>query len=291
MPCQKLIPVVLCQGPGTPTACAFCRQLPAPAPSAAAELAAKIPRTFSLDHEGVVRQKLAGGVYDGEWDVTFALELTTADPHLLVVAVSIYVQGNGVNDDDRTKWRSAIQSAWSNKYKLVNPANTQQYWKVVFDVRWRGEAWPASRRYPVTCVPAAAAVFPADMSEADKKLAQTMLPGAKAQKDKVGGHSITSVHMGEWGKGDVQGVLHEFGHMIGCPDEYMLESCSGAHTMAHSASYNVPGWTTDSIMNNPVSTSKIYPRHFTYVRRVFELWTLPPQKAAYARDALEAVAL
>ena len=289
MPCKKLVPVVGCQGPGTPTACGFCQKLTAATPSLNNVLGNRMGTSIQLRHSGTVSQ--TNSLYNGSWAVSFEFSMTSREPHAVHITVDIHLVDNGAGlaEVDRVEWKTHILQAWSNKYKFVDRLNGANWYAVFFDIQWRNNAWPANQRYQVRVDPPATD-FPTTMSPQQQNMTKTMLPEGRALRQDVARHrDAPTRNMGVWGKGDKQAVLHEFGHMIGCPDEYDLTACSDPnnYVTAYATAYNVPGYTTDSVMNNPDSASRIYPRHFDYVRRVFEAWNQAPLKPLFTRDQLK----
>ena len=82
-------------------------------------------------------------------------------------------------------------------------------------------------------------------------------------------------HMEEWARVDSQAVIHEFGHMIGCPDEYWTTSHKGFGHFNDGFIYNNEPFTTDSIMNDTSSKGRIHDRHFKFVENQYNLWKRP----------------
>jgi hypothetical protein len=86
-------------------------------------------------------------------------------------------------------------------------------------------------------------------------------------------HSASkTIDMSRWGDTDRTGILHEFGHMIGNPDEY---TCTGFTKTGHVWSaeiYNAPSYSTNSIMNNPTAEGRIHVRHFYPLLMHYKAW-------------------
>jgi hypothetical protein len=82
-------------------------------------------------------------------------------------------------------------------------------------------------------------------------------------------------NLSTWDVEDRVEVIHEFGHMIGNPDEYHVKSFENVPSPYRADIYDKPGFTTDSIMNNTdnydkknnKSYGKIHLRHFDTVKR------------------------
>lgn len=82
-------------------------------------------------------------------------------------------------------------------------------------------------------------------------------------------------HMADWARVDSQAVIHEFGHMIGCPDEYWTTSHKGFGHFNDHAIYDNEPFTTNSIMNDTSSKGMIHERHFRFVENQYNLWKRP----------------
>lgn len=79
-------------------------------------------------------------------------------------------------------------------------------------------------------------------------------------------HRSGTPHLAQWGVDDKQAVAHEFGHMIGNPDEYLCVGFNGLAQNWSAAIHNNPAFSTDSIMNNTASNGcRVYERHFAMV--------------------------
>lgn len=108
---------------------------------------------------------------------------------------------------------------------------------------------------------------------------------AAAQKARGG-----TPHLAEWGADDRQAIAHEFGHMIGNPDEYLCTGFNGLAAAWDASVYNKPAFSTDSIMNNTAENGcKIYPRHFGMVAQEITrmLGSTDPGPAPVVRAAIE----
>lgn len=86
-------------------------------------------------------------------------------------------------------------------------------------------------------------------------------------------HSASkTIDMSRWGDTDRTGILHEFGHMIGNPDEY---TCTAFTKTGHTWSadiYGAKSYTTNSIMNNPTAEGRIHVRHFHPLLMHYQAW-------------------
>ena len=81
----------------------------------------------------------------------------------------------------------------------------------------------------------------------------------------------TTVNRGTFGEYDRKAICHEFGHMIGCPDEYTVTAISNTGQTWDPDIHDLPSFSSDSIMNNPIK-GKIEVRHFACVLREYNRW-------------------
>ena len=81
----------------------------------------------------------------------------------------------------------------------------------------------------------------------------------------------TTVNRQNFGEYDRKTINHEFGHMIGNPDEYMVTSISNTGQEWDAKIHDLPPFSSDSIMNNPLK-GKIEARHFACVLREYNRW-------------------
>ncbi len=208
------------------------------------------------------------------WRVYLKLTLNPRTPQLLRIGVNINLidNGAGVTTEDQVSWSTQIGQAWSNSFVFERGVGmNKQIWALKFDLNFVDSTFDITKRYDVTVHPARADAL-TTFGQAFLNKAATV--EGVAERQQIALHRDQGTRdLGNWGKGDGQAVVHEFGHMIGCPDEYTLQSFTGGvNGEAYDPAWTQAGYTTDSIMNNPQSSSKIYPRHLTYVRRVFESW-------------------
>jgi hypothetical protein len=252
-----------------------------------AEMALRAGTTNNHEHLGNVSQAYTSNPgQDIAWTVYLDMKLMSREPNVLTVGTNIFLIDNnaGVNDEDRRAWKTHIGQAWSNTHCFEGTIQgAKRSWALRFELNFVNNTTPANKRYDVTVHPAPA---PALATFGQDFLNRAATVAGVAERREVTDHRHQhTLDLGNWGKGDNVAVVHEFGHMLGCPDEYDLHSFNGgAHGVAYDASWNQSGYATDSIMNNPMSEAKIYPRHLDYVRHVFEAWQ------GFPRDSLAAVA-
>lgn len=81
-----------------------------------------------------------------------------------------------------------------------------------------------------------------------------------------------TVNTAVFGDADRKAICHEFGHLIGCPDEYEVTSLSASTGQTWSNDiHNAVRFTTKSVMNNP-GTGLIYDRHFALILKQYREW-------------------
>ncbi|MEP0189201.1 MAG: hypothetical protein ABJ311_07655 [Erythrobacter sp.] len=173
------------------------------------------------------------------WDVVFSIVKRGT-------CFEVIVRVNGTMNDqtgsglvvippaEKSAFRTHIQSFWNCATAVVTEGGRQRNYDVLFDLEWvdGGSGKPC---YTVNI--------------------NKLHPNA-ANRD----------NMANWLFGNRQACIHEFGHMIGCPDEYNTIAVQGfGHIISDPAVYNGQGWTTNSIMNNPGPKGRIHPRHFALV--------------------------
>ena len=208
-------------------------------------------------HKGWFSQRYAGAAEDTKWHIFFTLVFM---PSINSLRVIVPIKA------------THIHASWSNKYKIRRAGNEQDRGiPILFDVQWTDSDL---NTYPVTAVPQA------------QTAAERFGADAHPTRQEVADHNDRETEdLKKWGIVDRQALLHEFGHMIGNPDEYQVVGFVGENNRGYpyDGNYNRAGYSNDSIMNNPRSQSKIYPRHYTYIRHVFEEWK------SYSKDSLEVV--
>jgi len=225
-------------------------------------------------HKGWFSQRYAGAAEDTKWHIFFTLVFMPSINSLrVIVPIKATTQdGAAAGFELTSNWRTHIHASWSNKYKIRRAGNEQDRGiPILFDVQWTDSDL---NTYPVTAVPQA------------QTAAERFGADAHPTRQEVADHNDRETEdLKKWGIVDRQALLHEFGHMIGNPDEYQVVGFVGENNRGYpyDGNYNRAGYSNDSIMNNPRSQSKIYPRHYTYIRHIFEEWK------SYSKDSLEVV--
>lgn len=128
------------------------------------------------------------------WKSKFRVE-PSRNPCGVKVVMKLKVSGT-VTDDQKAAWKSACEGKWSGKVKLVcpDPACAEACpggYPVTIEIQWV----TSGEHYTIT----------ANSATADE--------GGRAG---LGG----TTSMTGWGVDDTTDVTHEFGHMLGCPEEY-----------------------------------------------------------------------
>jgi hypothetical protein len=154
------------------------------------------------------------GTYN--WDSKFTL---TAGRNPCAVKASVKIKVTGtITDAQKTAWKNAIESKWNGKAKLVCP--------------------------DPSCAAACPGGYPISV-EVQFVNSGEHYPVIANNSPPSGGRSVTP-DMGTWGVNDTVDITHEFGHMLGNPEEYL--TINGHQYTAPDAPMRTPGGT---VMNNP----------------------------------------
>jgi hypothetical protein len=164
-------------------------------------------------------------------------------------------------------WKSCIKTAWDIAKLNVPGAggNPPKVLDIVFEIVWA--TWDSAgdgSAYGVDVVDIAPPTAPPGSDWRTRQAyAQMTLDGA----------TLGTPHMAQWGIRDRQAVVHEYGHIIGNPDEYDTTHFNG---VALDSLYNQTAFTTQSIMND-TRKGVIYARHFKMVKDLYAEWrTISP---------------
>lgn len=147
-----------------------------------------------------------------KWTVKFKLEALRASCSVKVT-VKIKVTGT-ITDAQKNGWKSAIETKWNNKVKLLcsDPA-CKEACPGGYAVSFVVEYVTSGEHYVV-----------------------------KANNDPPDGVRSVTPDMGKWGVDDTVDVTHEFGHMLGAPEQY--------HTI-NGTVYGAGRQAGKGVMNNP----------------------------------------
>jgi len=201
------------------------------------------------------------------WDSKFHLTLDFNSGNL-IVSVRIYSSATAAQ---RAAWERAIEGKWSNRYKLrvaggaggaaaraVQPDGVSLFsQEQVQEARQSvagGAAAAAERSYPIIV----------DLQwfthayEADYTVTPSMPDSTSDGRAGVGG----TADMTKWGMSDTTDVAHEFGHMLGNPEEYFTTNGVDYTMGGTRRGFRDEG---GGIMNNP--TEDPFTRHYELIRR------------------------
>ncbi|NNE65652.1 MAG: hypothetical protein HKN33_03725 [Pyrinomonadaceae bacterium] len=156
------------------------------------------------------------------WRSKFTVQPDRASCAVRVI-VKIKVRGT-VTETQKAAWKSAIEGKWNGKAKLVCPdpaceAACPNGYAIRIELQYvdRGEHYTVTANQP------------------------TATEGGRAG---IGG----TTSMTGWGVGDTTDVTHEFGHMLGCPEEYFTTDGVDYTEGGTKTGFRDPG---GGIMNNP----------------------------------------
>ena len=157
------------------------------------------------------------------WNAKFTV-IVTRNPCAVKVIVKLKVTGS-ITAAQKAAWKSAIEAKWNGKMTLYCPDENC------------AKACPDG--YPVTC----------SIEYVNSGQDQTVVATTAPTKD-----------MKFWGRNDTVDVTHEFGHMLGNPEEYY--TTNGVNwAIPNFPAYNPNG----SVMNNPNNDPA--PRHYELIRK------------------------
>jgi hypothetical protein len=229
------------------------------------------------------------GPRDFAWVTKFVLEEL---PFQLRVRVRICTEQPAPSDPAtyqvvpatvQSLWGTHIASSWNGaRFQVLNdwdePVEERE---VQFEVEWvadnslfpkykikaQGSNFP-DPPVPVAVSGTAGAAVKAAAASLNKQQLEKWQAEQKA-KTQIAHPTHGTPHMLLWGTGDRAAVIHEFGHMLGLPDEYLTVQWNGQP---------VPSWyasapfTLDSLMNNTDGNGgqRIYTRHYETIRRAWE---------------------
>lgn len=177
------------------------------------------------------------GAWNGRftWDSKFHLTLDLNSGNL-IVSVRIF---SGATAAQKTAWETAIEGRWSNRYKLrvagATAGAAERSYPIVVDLQWA-----------------------ADAKSADYTVNPSSPGTTSGGRAGVGG----TTSMTDWGTSDTTDVTHEFGHMLGNPEEYFTTNGTDYTAGGKRRGFRDKG---GGIMNNP--TEDPFTRHYELIRR------------------------
>jgi hypothetical protein len=195
------------------------------------------------------------------------LQLSECAPLLTVTAIIRYQAKAGATGITPSKeqldaWKRIICGAWNHALLTDNSTVPPKKLLIQFDIRWI-QGWDsaaAGRSYKIACTNVQLAPLPPN--------ADWRTRVARAQET-ISGSDVGTPNMEEWGVNDTQAIVHEFGHVIGNPDEYGVTVHNGQPVV--SGIYDQPPFTTPSIMND-TRKAVIYPRHYDTAKGLYAQW-------------------
>lgn len=214
-----------------------------------------VPMTQELDYRDSTGRRRFG------WTVQLKL---IERPTELVVRVALKVNPTKpIVGDFESRWKTHIQSSWNGAILIDGSSGTPRRLPIRFELDWKpvgyaGDAYEVNVHQP-----------PAQPSQ--EKYGKSASGGWSEQRrgPTVGGR-VGTPDMGNWGADDSAAIVHEFGHMIGCPDEYYTVSFNGVP--ATPDTYDQLPFTTDSVMNNTGPKGRIHARHYHLIKQQYEIW-------------------
>jgi hypothetical protein len=152
------------------------------------------------------------------WQTKFTLQVSRT-PCTVHVTVKIKVTGT-ISATQKSAWKSSIESKWNGKAKLMCPdpacaTACPSGYKIIVEVQFV----TSGEHYVVAANSAAA-----------------------------GGSRSVTPDMGTWGVNDTVDVTHEFGHMLGAPEEYFTTNGVDYTSGGTKPGFRAPG---AGVMNNP----------------------------------------
>lgn len=168
------------------------------------------------------------------WDSHFRIELSALSGEVWVI-MRLY---STADPAIRRAWERAIERKWSNRLylRVKVPGVTEGPCKFRIGVNLQWVNDPAKAHYTIN--PQGAG-------------------GATAGRAGLGGTSS----MTDWGTADTTDVTHEFGHMLGNPEEYFTTNGTDYTAGGTKTGFRDPG---GGVMNNPAE--RVHRRHFNLIR-------------------------
>lgn len=207
------------------------------------------------------------GIRNFAWIVPF--QFFESPTELLIKIAVKTAEATPIVGDYKSRWSRQIGSSWNGARLVIPPqAGSSRYprgktLQLRFELEWV-EASYAGRCYTVN-------VHQPPPQPAQSDYAKNSAGSwQKAAKSDTVGTKVGTPHMGQWGADDNAAIVHEFGHMIGCPDEYYTLTHMGVPLAADT--YDQPPFSTNSIMNNTGPQGRIFPRHYLLIQQRFEKW-------------------
>ena len=225
---EKVKAVPPAAGPGANAPAGAAPACPAPAPR---EVSHQVTETISNASAG---NEHWNGTY--QWDSKFTLAV---DPANCTVTATVKVKVNGTaTDAQKQAWKNAIETKWNNKVKLDCPGRAcKAACPNGFAVKVELKYVDSGEHYPID-----------------------------AQDPGAGGGGVEGLggttSMQGWGKNDTVDITHEFGHMLGNPEEYFT---TDGHDYTDGGTVDGFRDPHGGIMNNPDNDP--LPRNYESIRK------------------------
>jgi hypothetical protein len=197
------------------------------------------PREVSVAvSETISNAPAASSAWNGTygWDSKYTLSVNRASC-TVTVTVKLQVIGT-ITEAQKAAWKSAIESKWNGKVKLVCP--------------------------DTACPGACAAGYPVKIevlyvTSGAHYTITANTPGA-SEGGRAGLGGTTS--MTGWGVNDTVDITHEFGHMLGSPEEYFTTNGVDYSAGGTNAGFRTA---TGGVMNNPANGPR--PPNYELIRK------------------------
>lgn len=191
-----------------------------------------------------------------------------------VVEAFVRIKAADLSSDERSAWNTHIMSAWNIATVVTNSGVKKRHYDLRFNIEWVGQDYGGPcyvvgvKRPPPN--PNAKEIYVKSITDVHgdtshiRKWANGQWSGGQAWGFRA--------NMAEWAVTDRQAIIHEFGHVIGCPDEYLCTNHLGTGQAHSDAIHNQAPFSTNSIMNDTSSKGRIFDRHFAYVKETYRRW-------------------
>lgn len=241
--------------------------------TSAANFAAYTQRTLATEHliSVPVSQTIDYGATQQKFDWTVSLGFVHLGTAVQVNCRILTKFGNTtISEADRSAWKTHIESAWN----IARLDDGVRRYDLLFNLIWVGDK-------SVPCYEVFTHHPPAN--------------AAKMSRDELAAYlDSATLDLKTWGVSDRIAIIHEFGHMIGNPDEYSCIKIKGMGQTYNAATHNQPAYTTNSIMNNvKAREARIFPRHFSFVAEQYSLWKklTPPARIVIEKPQVTSVTM
>jgi hypothetical protein len=228
-----------------------------------------------------VHQTIQGDPQFGDQDFSWTVKMDLIQRGTVVEAVVRILgteeDGTTLDSSVRKAWDTHIKSAWNIATVVTGTGPKKRHYDLQFHIDWV-EAGFTGPCYRVGAVrpppdPAAKALYIQSQTSGAVSEQHRVQLSRQAHTNWSGGSAWGfRANMLSWAATDRQAIIHEFGHVIGNPDEYLCSKIRGFGHTFDNKTYNNPPFSTDSIMNNTGSSGRIHERHFRFVQMAYRRW-------------------